>query len=190
MTALARFDRCLPARLAPADLRAARHLALLAVITAASLPFLMLLYHWLAFDAAAIAVLCAGAVMASAPLLLRAGASLALACNVFLGSLFVLKIWLAIHLGGLNAATTGWFILCPLVAALVGGTRAALVWSALVFKAYFMLFLWSRFVAPFAPHPVTDPDVLAFGGQLGLLVLVTVIALCFCADTKRPATPE
>jgi len=189
MIALARLDRCLPAALAPGDLPAARHLALLAAITAASLPLLMLMYHWLAFDAAAIAVLCAGAVMASAPLLLRAGASLAAASNVFIGSLFVLKIWLAIHLGGLNAATTGWFVLCPLVAALVGGTRAALVWSALVFKAYVVLFLWSRFVAPFVPHPVTDPDLLAFGGQLGLLVLVTIIALCFHPDMNKPATP-
>jgi hypothetical protein len=183
MTALARFDPYLPATLAPADLPAARHLALLATITVASLPALMLLYHWLGFDAAAVAVLCACAAMACAPLLLRAGASVARASNVFIGSLFVLKIWLAVHLGGLNAATTGWFILCPLVAALLGGTRAALVWSALVFKAYVVLFLWSRFVAPFVPHQVTDPDVLAFGGQFGLLVLVTVIALCFCTDT-------
>ena len=190
MTGLAQFDRYVAAGLHPDDQPAARHLALLATITAASVPLMMLLYHWLAFDAAAIAVLCAGAVMVGAPLLLRVGARLALACNVFIASLFILKIWLAVHLGGLDAATTGWFILCPLAAALVGGTRAALVWSALVFKAYFMLFLWSRFVAPFAPHPVTDPDVLAFGGQLGLLVLVTVIALCFCAATKRPATPE
>jgi hypothetical protein len=189
MTALARLDRYLPATLAPADLPAARHLALLAAITAASLPALLLMYHWLGFDAAAAAVLCGGAVMACAPLLLRAGASLAFALNIFLASLFVLKIWLATHLGGLNAATTGWFVLCPLVAALVGGARAALVWSALVFKAYAALFLWSRFVAPFVPYPVTAPDVLAFGGQLGLLVLVTVIALCFSANINNAAPP-
>jgi len=189
MTALARFDRYLPATLAPADLPAARHLTLLAAITAASLPALLLMYHWLGFDAAAVAVLCGGAVMGCAPLLLRAGASLAFALNIFLASLFVLKIWLATHLGGLNAATTAWFVLCPLVAALVGGTRAALVWSALVFKAYFVLFLWSRFVAPFVSYPVTAPDVLAFGGQLGLLVLVTVIALCFSANINNAAPP-
>ena len=182
MTGLARFDRYVAAGLHPADLPAARHLALLAAITAASVPLMMLLYHWLAFDAAAIAVLCAGAVMVSAPLLLRIRAGLALACNVFIASLFTLKIWLAVHLGGLDAATTGWFVLCPLAAALVGGQRAALVWSALVFKAYAALFLWSRFVAPFVPHPLTAPDVLALAGQFGLLVLATVIALCLRRD--------
>ena len=166
----------------------ARDLTLLAGLTAASVPLLMLLYHWLAYDAAAVAVLCAGAVMALSPLLLRAGFSMEVASNAFLSALFVLKIWLAAHLGGLGAVSTSWFVLCPLVAALLGGTRPALVWSALVFKAYAVLFLWDRFVAPLAPHPVLDPQVLALAGQLGLLVLVTVIALCFCARTgnERP----
>lgn len=159
--------------------RAVRHLRLLAALTAASVPLLMLLYHLLAFDAAAIAVLCAGAVMVAAPFLLRAGASLTVARDVFIGALFVLKVWLAIQLGGLNAATTGWFVLCPLTAALLGGIRPALVWSALVFKVYVVLFLWSRFVAPLTPYPVNEPQVLALGGQLGLLVLVTVLAWCF-----------
>ncbi|MDQ2819987.1 MAG: hypothetical protein M3Y65_06285 [Pseudomonadota bacterium] len=159
--------------------RAARHLTLLAAITAASVPLLMLLYHLLAFDAAAIAVLCAGAVMVATPFFLRAGASMTLARDVFIGGLFVLKIWLAIHLGGLGSATTGWFILCPLIAALLGGTQPALVWSALVFKVYVVLFLWGRFVEPLAPFPVNEPQVLAFSGQLGLLVLVTVLAVLF-----------
>lgn len=159
---------------------AARHLTLLAQITAASVPALMLLYHWLGVDAAAVAVLCAGAVMAASPLLLRAGTSLPLAANVFIGSLFVLKVWMAAHLGGLGAATTAWFILCPLVAALLLGSRPALAWAALVCKVYVLLFLWSRFVAPLVAHPVRDAEVLALAGQLGLLVLVTVVALCLC----------
>lgn len=157
----------------------ARHLTLLAALTAATVPLLMLLYHWLDFDAAAVAVLCCGAPMAAAPLLLRRGASLELASNLFIGALFALKVWLACHLGGLAAPSTAWFVLCPLVAALLGGARPALVWGALVFKAYAVLFLWSRFVAPLVPQPVRDAGVLALSGQLGLLVLVVVIALCF-----------
>jgi hypothetical protein len=170
-------------------LRAAGHLTLLAQITAASVPLLMLLYHWLAYDAAAIAVLCGGAVMALSPLLLRAGFSMEAASNVFISALFVLKIWLAAHLGGLGAVSTSWFLLCPLVAALLGGTRPALVWSALVFKVYAVLFLWDRFVSPLAPHPVRDPTVLALAGQLGLLVLVLVITLCFRAEPDDPPAP-
>lgn len=158
----------------------ARHLTLLAGITAASVPVMMLLYYWLAFDAAALAVLAFGAVMVAAPLLLRAGASPELASNVFLSGLFALKVWLACHLGGVAAVSTAWFVLCPLVAALLGGARPAVVWSALVFKVYVVLFLWTRFVAPLVAHPVRDAAVLALAGQLGLLVLATVIALCFC----------
>lgn len=181
MTRLAYFDSLFPA-LPRHSLRGARYLALLAAITAVSVPLLALMYRWLDDDAAAIAILFAGAAMVTATLLLRTGVSLALARNGFIGSLFVLKVWMAFHYGGLNAATTGWFVLCPLVAALTGSTRAAVVWSALVFKAYVVLFLWSRFVGPFIPYPVRAPDVLAFAGQLGLLVLVTVIALCFRAE--------
>jgi hypothetical protein len=162
----------------------ARHLALLAGITAASVPPLMLMYHWLQYDAAAVAVLCAGVPMALSPLVLRAGFSIEVASNVFISALFVLKIWLAVHLGGLGATSTTWFVLCPLVAALLGGVRPAVVWSALVFKVYVILFLWTRFVAPLAPHLVRDAEVLALAGQLGLLVLVTVIAVCFCARTE------
>lgn len=169
-------------------MRAARHLGLLASITAASVPLLMLLYHWLGCDAAAIAVLCAGAVMAGTPLLLRAGWRLEHAANLFLAALFGLKIWLAVHLGGLGAATTAWFVLCPLVAALLSGTRAAIVWSALVFKAYVVLFLWDRFVSRFVTDPVLDPQVLAFAAQLGLLALVTIIALCFASNTSQHPT--
>lgn len=167
------------------NLLAARHLTLLAAITAASVPLLMVLYHLLAFDAAALAVLCAGAVMVAAPFLLRAGASLPVARDIFIAGLFALKIWLAIHLGGLGSATTGWFILCPLVAALLGGARPALVWTALVFKVYVLLFLWSRFVAPLVPYPVNEPQVLALGGQLGLLVLVAIIACLFDQQPTR-----
>jgi len=167
----------------------ARHLALLAGITAASVPPLMLLYHWLQYDAAAVAVLCAGAVMALSPLLLRAGCSMEVASNVFIAALFVLKTWLAVHLGGLAAVSTSWFVLCPLVAALLGGTSPAIVWSALVCKVYAVLFLWDRLVSPLAPHPVRDAQVLALAGQGGLLVLVTVIALCFRAPPHGPPAP-
>jgi hypothetical protein len=161
-----------------------KHVTFLSAVTAASVPLLALMYDWLGDRAAALAVLAGGAAMVAAPALVRLGASPALACNLFIGSLFVLKTWLAVHLGGLHAATTGWFVLCPLIAALVSGTRGAIVWSALVFKVYAVLFLWSRFVAPFVPYPVRDPDVLALAGQLGLLVLVTIIALRF------PAAPD
>jgi hypothetical protein len=169
---------------APDALRAAGHLTLLAQITAASVPLLMLLYHWLGVDAAAVAVLCAGAVMAGTPLLVRAGWRVQHAANLFLAALFALKCWLAVHLGGLGAATTAWFVLCPLVAALLSGPRAAIVWCALVFKAYVVLFLWYRFVSPFAAAPSHAPQVLAFAAQLGLLALVTIVALCFANKTQ------
>lgn len=178
---LARFDRLFPAQLAAHSrhLRSARRLALMAAMTAAGTPLLVLFYYLLGFDAAAIAVLCAGTVMVAAPLLLRAGASLEWAANLFIAAVCVLATWLATQLGGLAAPTVSWFILCPLAAALLGGTRPALVWSALVFKVVAVLFLWGRYVAPFVAHPVADAQVMALASHLVWLAWVAVLAMCF-----------
>jgi hypothetical protein len=53
--------------------------------------------------------------MAGTPLLLRAGWRLQHAANLFLAALFGLKCWLAVHLGGLGAVTTAWFVPKPRV---------------------------------------------------------------------------
>lgn len=182
------FDRMIPARLHDrAERRAARHLALLAGITAVSAPLLLAMYHLLGFDAAGLVVLSGGAVMALAPLLLRAGAPLSVARDVFIGALFLLKVWLALHLGGLGSSTVPWFALCPMVAVLVGGVRPALAWSALVLAALVGLFVAGR-AGAVETFPVTDRQLLDFVGHAGMVILSTVIVLCMAArDEEAPA---
>jgi hypothetical protein len=122
---VATFDRMIPGTLRadPRELRAARNLTLLALITGLSVPLLTMLYHFLGYDSAGMVVLTGGVVMMIAPFAINAGLGLAVARDLFIGALFVLKIWLAVHLGGLAAPTVPWFLLCPLIAALVGGVR-------------------------------------------------------------------
>ncbi|TFW34663.1 hypothetical protein [Massilia horti] len=182
------FDRILPAQLPDgAERRAARHLALLATITAVSAPLLMVMYHLLGFDAAGLVVLCGGAVMALTPMLLRAGAPLALARDVFIGALFLLKIWLALHLGGLGSSTVPWFVLCPMVAVLIGGARPGLTWSALVLAVLVGLFFAGR-AGAVETFPVADRQVLDFIGHAGLVILATIIVLCMMTrDEVSPA---
>jgi hypothetical protein len=96
------LDSILPASLR-ADTRqwqAARNLTILAAVTALSVPLLTTMYHLLGLDAVGMVVLTAGVVMMVAPFTLAAGLPIAAARDLFVGALFLLKVWMAVHLGG------------------------------------------------------------------------------------------
>lgn len=179
------FDRIIPdeVRARPDDLRGARHLAALATIAGASAPLLTLMYHLLGYDAAGMIVLAGGVVMLVSPYTLGCGFGVAGARDLFIGSLYVLKIWLAVHLGGLGAPTVQWFLLCPMIAMLIGGARPGLVWSAIVSLTVLAIFFIERSGAPFVPYPVADQQILDLVSILGLFALVTIIVLFFWADS-------
>lgn len=181
---LSTFDRIIPAnvRANPKELRAARHLTLLASITAVSVPLLTMMYHFLGYDSAGMVVLTGGIVMMVSPFAMNAGLRLPLARDLFIGALFLLKIWLAVHLGGLAAPTVPWFLLCPLIAVLLGGLVPGLVWSALVSTTILVLFAVEQTSGQFIPHPVTSQPVLQLVSLIGLFALCTIIALCFRTD--------
>lgn len=181
---LSTFDRLVPAtaRGNPAERRAARHLTLLALITAVSVPMLTLMYHFLGYDSAGMVVLTGGIAMMISPFAMNAGLGLAGARDMFVGALFLLKIWLAVHLGGLGAPTMPWFLLCPLIAVLLGGVRPGLIWSGLVSATVVVLFAIEETGGEFVAHAVADQKVLELVSLVGLFVLATIIALCFKAD--------
>jgi hypothetical protein len=180
---MAAFDRVIPAavRADAHDLRAARQLTLLAAIAALSVPLLTLMYHFLGDDSAGMVVLTAGIVMMIAPFAMNAGLGLPVARDIFIGALFLLKIWLALHLGGLAAPTVPWFLLCPLIAVLLGGMRPALAWGALVMAVLLGLYAIERSAGPFIAFPVNNPAVLQLVSLVGLVALSTIVALCFNA---------
>jgi hypothetical protein len=182
MSHLNAFDRIIPVpvQARPAELQAARHLALLASVTALSVPLLTALYHWLGYDAAGMVVLTGGIAMMVSPFALHAGLGLAVARDLFVGALFLLKVWLALHLGGLDAPTVPWFLLCPAIAMLLGGIRPGLVWTLAVTLAVTVLFMLER-AAPLVAHPVTDPLVLELVSTL-VLFLLSVIIVALARD--------
>jgi hypothetical protein len=176
MGRLQAFDTILPAALQarPAELQAARHLTLLACVTALSAPLLTAMYHWLGDAAAGMVVLTAGIAMMVSPFVLHAGFGLGVARDLFIGALFLLKVWLALHLGGLEAPTVPWFLLCPAVAMLLGGIRPGLLWTGAVTLAVTALFVLER-SAPLVAYPVANPQVLELVSTLGLIFLSTII---------------
>jgi hypothetical protein len=178
------FDHVIPAsvRANPRELRAARQLTLLAAISAVSVPLLTMMYHFLGYDSAGMMVLTAGIVMMISPFAMNAGLGLAVARDLFIGALFLLKIWLALHLGGLAAPTVPWFLLCPLIAVLLGGVWPGLLWGSLVLTTLLVIFAIEQSAGPFTAFPVNNPPVLQLVSLVGLVALSTIVALCFKAD--------
>ncbi len=171
------FDSILPASLR-ADTRqwqAARNLTVLAAVTALSVPLLTTMYHLLGLDAVGMVVLTAGIVMMVTPFTLAAGLPVAAARDLFIGALFLLKVWMAVYLGGLAAPTTPWFVLCPAVAMLLGGLRPALLWSAVVGVTLALLFAADRAGLTGAPPGGPAAGVLALASVIGLMALVVLI---------------
>jgi hypothetical protein len=171
------FDSILPASLR-ADTRqwqAARNLTVLAAVTALSVPLLTTMYHMLGMDSVGMVVLTAGVVMMVTPFTLAAGLPIAAARDLFVGALFLLKVWMAVYLGGLAAPTTPWFVLCPAVAMLLGGLRPALLWSALVGATVVALFVLDRTGAIGAPPAGLAATVLQLASMVGLMALVVLI---------------
>lgn len=174
------FDSILPVALR-ADTRqwqAARNLTVLAAVTALSVPLLTAMYHLLGLDAVGMVVLTAGVVMMVTPFTLAAGLPIAAARDLFVGALFLLKVWMAVYLGGLAAPTTSWFVLCPAVAMLIGGLRPALLWSGLVGATLVALFVLDRTGTLGAPLDGLAATVLQFASVVGLMALsVLILAL-------------
>jgi hypothetical protein len=137
-------------------------------------PLLTVMYHLLGYDAVGMVVLTAGVVMMVTPFMLS-GVGLAVARDVFISALFLLKIWMAVYLGGVSAPTTSWFVLCPAVALLIGGLRPGLVWSALVLTAVVVVFVLG-YTGMLPPAP-TDASmtILSFASVIGLLALIVLI---------------
>lgn len=173
------IDRIIPAalRAIPHQRQAARHLAVLAALTAASAPLLAMLYHVLGFDTAGMVVFTGATVMMVAPFTLNAGFSLAAARTLFIGALFALKIWLALNLGGIGAPTVSWFILCPMIALLLGGLRAGLLWAGIVIATLLALFVAEHSGVAMAAYPVSDPHLLDLASNIGLAILASVIVV-------------
>lgn len=169
---------------APDHARAGRSLALLAALAGFGGPLLHVLYRYLGDPLAANVVLGGALAMAALQFAPRAGIGVGFARDLFVGVLYLLKLWLALRFGGLAAPTVPWFLLCPVIAILLGGARPGLAWGAVVGATVLALYFAERGGARFAPHPVADPQLLQLASDLGLFALVIVVALLARQPTR------
>jgi len=169
---------------AQADPRAVRNLAVLAAAAGFGGPLLHLLYRSLGDPQAANVVLGGALTMAALQWAPRAGIGMGLTRELFVGMLYLLKLWLALHFGGLGAPTVPWFLLCPAIAILLGGARPGLTWGAIVGATVLALFAIERGGARFAAYPVADPQLLQLASDLGLFALAIAVALLARQPTR------
>jgi hypothetical protein len=165
---------------------AGHELRLLAATALASAPPLYLLYRFLGDVRAALVVSAAALAMGSLRWAGWIGIGPAPARELFVGLLYLLKLWLALRFGGLAAPGVSWFLLCPLVAMLLGGPGPGLAWGALAAAALAGLFLAERIGLLAAPYPVADPLLLRLASDLGLFALATLVALLACRRQAQP----
>jgi hypothetical protein len=171
------FDRVIPigVRADRIQLHGARNLALLAAVTALSVPLLTVMYHLLGYDLVGMMVLTAGVVMMVSPFTLVAGLGLPVARDIFIGALFLLKVWMAVNLGGVGAPTTSWFVLCPAVAMVVGGLRPGVIWATIVLVTVIAVFIFGQLGFIRAGSASSGMAILHLASFVGLLALVTLI---------------
>lgn len=158
--------------------RNAENTVFLGLLAGLSVPIFALLYHYLEFDTAAVIVLCGGAAMICTPLVVKATARVAWGREYFIGSFYVMKMFLAYYLGGIAAPTLPWLLLCPMVAMALGSVRSCAQWGIIIAVTVTgMFYLQTRGVVVFPAIPFTDQRLLQVVSILGLFIFSAILLL-------------
>lgn len=170
-------------RQSPLQLSRAHNVVSAALIAGVACPSYALLYHSLQFDQGMYAVLLAGLGMISLPLLLKATGQLSPCRDLFVCCIYVLMAWLTYYLGGISAPTVPWFLLCPLVAMLLGGPKPGIVWGSISSCTMLGIYFAYRTGLHFPPSPIRNIAFLQTFCMVGLSI-ITVIFLLFFEAAK------
>ncbi|MDB5795611.1 MAG: GGDEF-domain containing protein [Noviherbaspirillum sp.] len=163
----------------PLALSRSQNVVSAAAIAGISDPFYALFYYLLGFQSATPVILLCGAFMVSAPFLLKLTGRIKIAEEVFVCAVYCNFCWLTYHLGGVEAPTAAWLIICPVVAMLLGGVATGIFW--LVMSCAAVVGIYSLEVAgvQLPVSPIEDPLLLQSVCGVGLFVVVVIFVLFF-----------
>ncbi len=167
----------------------AKNLVRSAFIASIATPSYALLYYYLHFYQASFIILLVGFIITSAIFLLRLPGSLILARELILLSSFLCLTWLSYRMGGLNAPTSFWLIMPPLLAIFFGSILEGLLWSFICFVTIVIFFLLAYLQIPLPASPVTKP-LLLYTASLGGLIVIIFCLVYFFEIGKREAAQE
>ncbi|MDB5727019.1 MAG: GGDEF-domain containing protein, partial [Noviherbaspirillum sp.] len=150
-----------------------------AAIAGISDPFYALFYYMLGFRSATPVILLCGAFMVSAPFLLKLTGRIKIAEEVFVCAVYCNFCWLTYHLGGVEAPTAAWLIICPVVAMLLGGVATGIFWLVMSCAAVVGIYLLEVAGVQLPASPIEDPLLLQSVCGIGLFVVVVIFVLFF-----------
>lgn len=163
----------------PLILSRARNLVGAAVIAIISDPFYALLYYLVGFTSATPEILICGALMVSAPFLLKLTGRIKFAEELFVCALYFNFCWLTYHLGGVDAPTAPWLIICPVVAILLGGVATGIFWLILSCAAVLVFYFFQVFGIALPLVQITHLLLLRLVVGIGLFIVVVSLVLYF-----------
>ena len=167
----------------PLALSRAQNLVCAAAIAGISDPFYAVFYYLIGLKSATPVILLCGAFMLSAPFIMRVTKRIKIAEEVFVSAVFANFCWLTLHLGGVNAPTAPWLIICPIVAMLLGGVGTGLFWLGMSCSAIFAVYAFQ--VAGIVLPVTTVHSMLLLHTVCGVgLFAVVVIFVLFFELTK------
>jgi diguanylate cyclase (GGDEF)-like protein len=150
-----------------------------AAIAGLSDPFYALFYYLLGFKSATPVILLCGLFMVSAPFLLKLTGRIKIAEEVFVAAVYCNFCWLTYHLGGVEAPTAAWLIICPVVAMLLAGVATGIFWLVMSCLAIVTIYSLEVVGVPMPRSPIEDPLLLQTVCGIGLFVVIVIFVLFF-----------
>ena len=176
-------DRLIPAHLISADADTWRRARLVVCFTLALViwgPIFAVIYLWLGLPEFSVAVLVAATLGVANICLMRRTRSIAFSGHSTTTILFGVLAYLAIRSDGFNSPVISWFVVLPLLATMMMGYRAALVWLAVDLLMYGVLYLeagaqWSVVI------PVNFRQALIWGcsAVTGITIVIYSLAMIY-----------
>lgn len=163
----------------PLTLSRAQNVVSAAAIAGVSDPFYAFFYSFLDFKAAVSVILISGTMMVSAPLLLKFTKRIKIAETVFVSAVFYNFSWLTYHLGGVEAPTAAWLIVCPIVAMLLGGVLSGLFWLFMSCASIVTIYSLDILGHKLPVSPIANMLLLQTVCGVGLFVVVIIFVLFF-----------
>jgi diguanylate cyclase (GGDEF)-like protein len=148
-------------------------------------PFYAWIYYLLHDNEGALVILIGEIVMLSSLIALKYSKTPTIAGNIFVFSLTLLLTWLSYHLGGLQAPTTYWLVLPPLIALFVGNIKSGLVWCFINLILILGIYLLEASHYVFPTPPITDMLLLQMLDTCGLAIVAISLIIFYEKEKQK-----
>lgn len=152
------------------------HSALIALIVT---PSFASLYYFLGFHLAGGVIAITGSIYIGVILLFQHIRRLGLIREISVGILYLCIAWLTYQLGGINASSTYWLAIPPLLSVLFGGLRSGIVWSCISVVTIVAIYWLEYSNYPIPASPIENTLLLQLLSAIGLIAITFTLVYFF-----------